>query len=977
MWAIVLPFLIGILSNVGNVASAASPRALFVDQTGLPGDDSAQKPIADAIRAAGYEIETISMKELAEKPPHTDLLIVPCAKSLPLSTIKSVTAYLKSGGTILACGLPMWDLAVTEFDGKWTTREEYQRAIASTRAQHIAIDFAHEDVAQWKRETNAIEPDVHEISQDQLHVQTPSLKGWDMVGRPLPNAFPAGHTLTCFRAKGGPGTTQLAIEWRETDGSRWIATIPLTEQWQDYVLSPDAFKAWQPPESRKNDHFRPGNAAKVLVGLAFSHTDVPRAKHEYWLGNIGTAPPPTRSGPDSVKLPVLEALSPEYQVYRAQDMVTAFASPGQCIVREIAIPAPAGVALQPRPQASGIDKNRPWRWQPLLEARSSNGDFRGTIAAMTLGQEHMPGVWAAFAPVEARFYKQVQVQHVLSDLAAAIARGLFLREAGAEFYTVFENQPVRLGARIIDRTNDSPKDVRLRIRITTKRVKDPIYERMFAVHVPAESGVNIYDTWSPKDWPVEGYVVTTELLQGDAVVDRIAHELHVWRPAVEPKFITTAKGDFWLDGQPWKAHGVNYMPSSGIGLSDGEMFENWIGSAGYDPVVIQRDLERVKNLGFNAVSAFIYRQSMESQNLLDFLRRCDALGMHVNLSLRPGDPIEYKWDDWKQIIEHYRLKQNDTVFAYDIAWEATHESRGYQMQHYRDDWEKWVVTRYGSIENAEKVWGVPAPRENNAIAVPLAEHLITDDPWRKMIFDYREFLDELLDKKYGDARRRIREIDPNHAVSFRMNIAADPTARMDAMLAYDLWGLRKAVDIFAPEAYGRIGDWEWVKPGLFSAAYARLCDPEKPFIWAEAGFTVWDQIAREPSPGKMEVEAHFYHDLYRMLRESGSDGIFFWWYPGGYRVNEHSDFGIINPDGTDRPVTTVIREEGKKFLSATKPTGAEVVIEISRNEDARGLFGIYEKVREQYWRNVDAGNTVKLKWKEEPRGVDASVQSAE
>ena len=43
------------------------------------------------------------------------------------------------------------------------------------------------------------------------------------------------------------------------------------------------------------------------------------------------------------------------------------------------------------------------------------------------------------------------------------------------------------------------------------------------------------------------------------------------------------------------------------------------------------------------------------------------------------------------------------------------------------------------------------------------------------------------------------------------------------------------------------------------------------------------------------------------------DGVAWWWYPGGYRVNERSDFGIINPDGTDRPVTKVIREFGPKL----------------------------------------------------------------
>ena len=41
----------------------------------------------------------------------------------------------------------------------------------------------------------------------------------------------------------------------------------------------------------------------------------------------------------------------------------------------------------------------------------------------------------------------------------------------------------------------------------------------------------------------------------------------------------------------------------------------------------------------------------------------------------------------------------------------------------------------------------------------------------------------------------------------------------------------------------------------------------------------------------------------RLLIESGADGVYFWWYPGGFRVNENSDYGIINPDGTDQRST--------------------------------------------------------------------------
>jgi hypothetical protein len=103
-----------------------------------------------------------------------------------------------------------------------------------------------------------------------------------------------------------------------------------------------------------------------------------------------------------------------------------------------------------------------------------------------------------------------------------------------------------------------------------------------------------------------------------------------------------------------------------------------------------------------------------------------------------------------------------------------------------------------------------------------------------------------------------------------------------------------------------------------------------------------------------------------MLRESGADGVLCWWYPGGFRLNEKSDFGIINPDGADRAITRVIREEGPRFLAASKPGAPDYWITVDRERDARGLCGIYEAVRDEYWRAVESGRKVGLRWARRP-----------
>ena len=83
---------------------------------------------------------------------------------------------------------------------------------------------------------------------------------------------------------------------------------------------------------------------------------------------------------------------------------------------------------------------------------------------------------------------------------------------------------------------------------------------------------------------------TTELRYDDLLIDRLVQKLYGYRIKPEsPHFVSIEKGGFELDGKPWKANGVNYMPSSGVGLDNGDLFEHWIGSAAYDPEIVDRD----------------------------------------------------------------------------------------------------------------------------------------------------------------------------------------------------------------------------------------------------------------------------------------------------------------------------------------------------------------------------------------------------
>jgi Beta-galactosidase len=319
-------------------------------------------------------------------------------------------------------------------------------------------------------------------------------------------------------------------------------------------------------------------------------------------------------------------------------------------------------------------------------------------------------------------------------------------------------------------------------------------------------------------------------------------------------------------------------------------------------------------------------------------------------------------ENFTTIIKRYRLDRDDSIFAYETAWEPNFGSQQARTQ-LDGQWSDWLTAKYKDIKLAEGAWNHKAPRDaSGSITGVSTAQLAGDEPGAlRMVADYRRFLDSWLNSTYGAATAAIKKIAPAQMVSFRMASAGFPADDQRGDLPYQLEGLTSAVDFLSPECYGRVGSPEGELGILFESAYARAVGPTLPVIWAEVGFTAWDPGAQQDDPGAIEFQGKYLDTFYRLAIQSGVDGIFYWWYPGGFRVGENSDFGIINPDGTDRPATVAIRKWGPLLLNAPDPAPPSAILEFDRNRHADGVHGVWMALKQRFEEIIKNGGRPALK----------------
>ncbi len=962
-----------LFAKIGTASGQAPPvisKPLLIARVAIlealpPLTDAADAKAAAAILKANHQAVSLLMPaQLADPSAFNaqafDVLVLPHAETFPAAAQDNLLAFLRARGKLLCLGRGApFSRYVYADGGVWKTRESLLLSLPTTPL----MDFGATNLAAWTRATNDPNSPATLTREGSphgpaLHFRFAHFTGWDNFSPPpFPaSPFAPGAQTVTFWAKGGPHTRALVMEWKERDGSRWIGAVKLTGAWQRYALTPADFHYWpdSPSQGRggPSDSFHPENAREWHIGLAQSHALMAPGPHEFWLAAPGSARLPANM--KEAAPPLLECLSPAYKGY----FLSVKENPASA-ARKQRPGRPAGAVLRRlwvpivRQRGIGLTGERPGRLMPVELRADTTGIHPGDRA------------WAYLClsgPMQGALCGGVAQKSSLSPLLPAVrllTQGVYLAHAGTEKAAYVEGESITIGFKAVN-TGSQARSVEAAIAVRGDKGPIAAYRSHLAL---APEALGAEPQWRRRLPPLlpGTYTVRITLLAAGALtggsgtqkpVDRIEMPFRVL-----PRSIPTARfqdrirarsGEFVLNGKPWRPVGVNYWPFWVIGEENQPYWVHWIAPDQYDPELVEPELTQCERLGVNLLSVQ-YTNPDEGPALDDFLARCRNHRLRVNVFVADANPLDFHLNGLRALLNAAHLRGNATVFAFDIACEpyvGAHTERKALDAAWRD----WILAQYGSIAGAERDWGLAAPREEGQITNPSDAQLAQDGPWRVMVAAYRRFLDDRISRGY---REVVQVLRPYGAlIGARSGYGGNGSLAVAGQAPFDLLSGAAHLDFISPEGYALGGAWPEFRGGGLTTAYARWAGNGKPVFWAEFGQSVYP----DTTPDKIAAQGAYYDKMYRLLLDSGANGSAAWWYPGGLRVDENSDFGIVSPDGSPRPAARRLQRHAAGELPRAMVNPPPTAwITVDRDADARGYAGIYARWRGEYARMRAAG----------------------
>ncbi|MBN8217253.1 MAG: beta-galactosidase [Spirochaetes bacterium] len=948
----------------GESAGAAAEAARTVAIYRQPGLDTTA--LEKSLEKSGLKVVGLRTDEAilggALDPEKFSLYIVPGCETYPADGWDPLMTWVQLGGKLIFTGGPAFSKTTYRVPvhgaDAWVDQAGLEAALSKTPTRRVLLDFEKE--LDWKRSTDdeaggaAVKGADGGIKGRCLAYEVAKLGGWATFYTALEGGLSAEDNALCLWAKGDASTPRLMLELVEKDGSRWLCPASIGTEWTYLVIPLRRFSFWHDSPTRgkrggAGDGLNAADLARFNIGLVAGPLNLAPGRHRFWIDEVGSA-----KGPLSEKVqrqmlskpPVLEGMSPSYKVYPLTGIKTLQAADVPWLDLGALPSPPIGMlSCYPRPKGQGFTGANLFRWIPLVTALDRDGEERGAAAWLMLNAGS-PNPGAACAMITTPWSDEL-TQKLILAATKRMQRGLFLFEAGADRFSYDPGAPAELGAWI---QNGSALEAQALVRFTVEAAGKTLFQKEIPVRIPRDGVGRASAPWIPG---APAFRVKTELLVDGKSIDAIAHDgaLLAAKRAAPGDFVTVERGDFWCAGKKWYPHGMNYWPRDAAALEPGPYNEGWLSPGAYCPEVVERDLSQMKGMGINLVSIQM-GGLRQIPNLRDFMRRCAAHGLKVNGFLSGANPTDFDERLATNLIAQARLADDPALFAYDISWEAgNHVFHPKNRKRWDGAWNQWIVERYGSADAARRDWRYGALGDGQTVRSPQDRELAEAGEWRAYSAAYRRFMDDLTSRLWNDAHRALRRADPKHLISFRQGNT----------LPYDfgLTGAVKHVDFISPEGYTIKNDPDGYDVAGFITRYVRHTTGDKPVYWAEFGRSVWNETAMAPDEESVRIQGQYNELFYRMVMEAGANGLSPWWWPGGYRVNEKSDFGVLHPDGRPRPAAQVLRDWAERITGPRERKAPDEWLTVDRDAHPGGYWYFCFHEGKDAWRKARlAGKTL-------------------
>ncbi len=562
------------------------------------------------------------------------------------------------------------------------------------------------------------------------------------------------------------------------------------------------------------------------------------------------------------------------------------------------------------------------------------------------------------------------VGETLLEILARLERGAYLFESGIDAFRPHSGETVKLGASVMNATYDyASVTLEFSVNGTTVFAKPVCAPPRVLSKVERDICVD--------ELVKLGNTLTCRIVEDGEILDEITQELAL-KPEISPRddeFVTVRDGKFYLEGREWQLVGMNYWPSVNPSFEVLDYWRGWLDPASYDPKTVELDLSRMENQGINCLLTRLDNLDLAGarKTLADFIERMRVHKMKLVLAVPLIEsPPNYQPAAFRELIELCELEGEPVLMAHDVSWEVgMHLLNGF-IDSWILPWNEWVKASYGSFEAAFADWSFELPIEGGILAVPTHEHMKTDGEHRVMVAAFRRFADDYLGRVWLDAVEDMRSVDPRHLYTYRQG----PSSFYDCTYS----ATHAATDFVCPEGYHIPSSEEGYANACFSTEFLRTLSKGQPIVWAEYGKSLcglrWTQLVWNHEgfgfyDEKLVEMTDYLSIFHRMLLATHSEGSAPWWWCGGFRRTEMSDFGYCSPAGELRPCAVEYYEAAKKLLESSRRT-PERYITVDRDADARGNQYICDTVGTQEWFKAEADG-VYLGVKLDGEGLDTST----